>query len=64
MLAVETMGAWCVDGKELIKKIGRKLKLKTVDVKSTYYFIPKMCMVIQRGKDASMLSSIPTNEEL
>lgn len=58
------MGAWCVEGKESIRDIVKKLKLKTGDVKSTLYLIQKISTAVQKGNAVSILSPMPTNEGL
>lgn len=58
------MGVWSEEGKEWVESIGEKLRRKTGDSKSKFYFKQRISMTIQRGNSASIVSSWPAAEGL
>ena len=59
MFAVETMGGWCSDAKQLTYEIGSKLKFLTGDPHSTDFLRQKIGLAIQRGNAASVMGTFP-----
>uniref|UniRef100_A0A8D8ZUA8 Uncharacterized protein n=2 Tax=Cacopsylla melanoneura TaxID=428564 RepID=A0A8D8ZUA8_9HEMI len=62
VMAVETMGVWCKEGKDWIREIGKRLIEKTGDPRSMNHLREKISLTIQRGNAASVLAVLPSEE--
>lgn len=47
-LAVETLGAWCVDSLNLVKQLGKRISEATGDSQETTYLLQRLSVAIQR----------------
>lgn len=64
VVAVETTGVWCGEGKEWLYEVGRKLIHQTGDKKARSYLIQRVSMAIQRGNATSVINCMPSDEDL
>ena len=62
VMAVETMGVWCKEGKEWMQWIGRRLIEKTGNKEAMNHLNERIALTIQRGNAASVLSALPQEE--
>ena len=63
-IAVETFGAWGLEGLHLIKCIGKKIEELTGEKRSTFYLFQRISVAIQRGNAASVLGTAKTESKL
>jgi hypothetical protein len=63
-MGFETFGPWGTEAKELVCSIGRKLKEKTGDLRSTEFLKQRLSMEIQRGNAVSVMGTIPSTKAL
>ena len=63
-IGLETFGAWGPGAKELINTIGRRIRERTGDSRSTEFLRQRIAVEIQRGNAASVLGSVPSSREL
>ena len=64
VFAVETMGPWCQEGKELIENLGKMLNKMTGDKNSKKFLKERISIAIQRGNAMSVLKTLPESEGL
>jgi len=62
-VAVETLGAWDIDGLDLIREIGRKLTVRTGDSRETFFLFQRLSVAIQKGNAASVLGTLPKGND-
>ena len=58
------MGPWCVEGKEWVRSLGRKMINMTGDPKAKSYLIQKISLAIQKGNAISIMTALPSEEKL
>ena len=63
-IAIETMGSWGHVGLKFIKELGRKIKGKTVEKRSSLYLFQRISMAIQRGHSASIFGTVSSTGQL
>ena len=63
-VAVETLGAWNSAGATLIKTLGKIIREKTGEKRSTFFLFQSISMAVQRGNAASILGTIKNGEKL
>lgn len=56
-IAVETMGCWGAEAKNLVNEIGRRLKEHGGDSRSGLYLMQRLAIAIQRGNAASVMGT-------
>lgn len=64
VFATETMGPWCVEGRNLIDKLGAMLIEMSGDCKSKKYLKERISIAIQRGNAMSILKTLPESQGL
>lgn len=57
VFAVETLGPWCTEAKDLVNEIGRKLTAITGDFRSAEYLRQRISIAIQRGNVTSVMGT-------
>ena len=57
-ICVETMGAWGAKGHKFIKNVGRLIKERTKDKRSSSFLFQAISMEVQRGNCASVLGTV------
>ena len=64
-VCIESLGAWGGSAKDLIHKIGQRVKENSGEPRSTSFLIQRLALVVQRGNAASVLGTIyPSHERL
>ena len=58
--AMETMGAWGLDAKDLVKTIGRRIREKTGEPRSILFLKQRLSLAVQRGNATSVISCMHT----
>ncbi|KAJ4447838.1 hypothetical protein ANN_09846 [Periplaneta americana] len=64
VFAVQTLGSWCKEAKDLVSEIGRSLVTVTGDPHCTNYLRQRIGIAIQRGNAASILGTFPDANSL
>ena len=63
-LGFETVGGWGPKTVAFMHNLGRKIKTKTSEPRSTSYLFQRLSIAIQRGNCASVLGAAPTSKPL
>ena len=63
-IAVEALVAWKSAGATLIKTLGKIIREKTGEKRSTFFLFQSISMAVQRGNAASILGTIKNGEKL
>ena len=59
-VGIETMGAWEPKTRELIRKIGRRVREATGEPRSKSFLFQHLAIDLQRGNAASIMATIPS----
>lgn len=62
--AMETLGAWGDDAKNLVSIIGGKICERNGETRSTTFLKQRLSLAVQRGNAASIISCMPTSKGL
>lgn len=57
-VALETAGVWGMQGKAFIKEIGRRLRIRGMDIRSGSYLMQRISIAVQRGNAASVVACL------
>ena len=60
---IESLGAWGGSAKDLIHKIGQRVKENSGEPRSTSFLIQRLALDVQRGNAASVLGTIPATRD-
>ena len=60
-VGIETMGSWGPKARELIRKIGRRVREATGEPRSTSFLFQRLEIDIQRGNAASIMATVPSS---
>ena len=63
-LGFETIGAWGSHAVKFIHDLGRKIKIRTLEPRSTSYLFQRISIAIQRGNTASIMGVVPATKSL
>ena len=63
-VAIETSGAWGVEGLSFVKEIGGRISAKTGEKKATSFLLQRLAIAVQRGNVAAILGTLPSGREL
>ena len=63
-IAIETLGSWGQVGLKFIKELGKMIKDKSGEKRSTQYLFQRSSMAVQRGNSASILGSVSSSRQL
>ena len=63
-VAIETLGSWGQAGLKLVKELGRMIKEKSGETRSTQYLFQRCSMAVQRGNAASVLGTVSSSRQL
>ena len=63
-IAVETFGAWGLEGATLVKNLGKLIQDKTGEKRSTFFLFQSISIGIQRGNATSVLGTARPGEKL
>ena len=62
-ICIETLGAWGDSAKDLVRKIGARVREKTGEPRSTSFLIQRLALDVQRGNAAAVLGTIPATRD-
>ena len=63
-IAIETLGSWGQAGLKLVKELGRMIKEKSGETRSTQFLFQRILMAVQRGNSASILGTVSSSRQL
>ena len=63
-IAIETCGAWGIEGARFIKYIGKKIQQITGNRRATFFLFQSISMAVQRGNAASILGTVKPGKKL
>ena len=63
-IAIETLGSWGQAGLKLVKELGRMIKEKSGEMRSTQYLFQRCSMAVQRGNSVSILGTVSSSRQL
>ena len=62
-ICIETLGAWGDSAKDLVRKIGARVREKTGELRSTSFLVQRLALDVQRGNAAAVLGTIPATRD-
>ena len=63
-VAIETLGSWGQAGLKLVKELGRMIKEKSGETRSTQFLFQRCSIAVQRGNAASVLGTVSSSRQL
>jgi hypothetical protein len=63
-VAIETMGSWGKDARELVSELGGRLATLSGDSRSSAFLRQRLSIAIQRGNAAAIRGTMPHDDSL